>query len=155
LVENQTKLNLAGLWILAMILLPVISLWPIYSNELDYPFYLNNFVFIFTPIFFLRYIFFIKFTFIENTLIPKILFIPLAIVLIIYSYRGFNEFVNFYNDNGIFYSLEKFDLKKQDFLSTYINRQYIFFAVLSMIVSIIMPFRMLISVWRVYNKGTE
>lgn len=138
-----------------MILLPVISLWPIYSNELDYPFYLNNFVFIFTPIFFLRYIFFIKFTFIENTLIPKLLFIPLAIVLIIYSYRGFNEFVNFYNDNGIFYSLEKFDLKKQDFLSTYINRQYIFFAVLSMIVSIIMPFRMLISVWRVYNKGTE
>lgn len=155
MVENQTKLNLAGLWILAMILLPVISLWPIYSNELDYPFYLNNFVFILTPIFFLRYIFFIKFTFIENTLIPKILFIPLAIVLIIYSYRGFNEFVNFYNDNGIFYSLEKFDLKKQDFLSTYINRQYIFFAVLSMIVSIIMPFRMLISVWRVYNKGTE
>jgi len=155
LVENQTKLNLAGLWILAMLLLPVISLWPIYSNELDYPFYLNNFVFILTPIFFLRYIFFIKFTFIENTLIPKILFIPLAIVLIIYSYRGFNEFVNFYNDNGIFYSLEKFDLKKQDFLSTYINRQYIFFAVLSMIVSIIMPFRMLISVWRVYNKGTE
>lgn len=138
-----------------MILLPVISLWPIYSNELDYPFYLNNFVFILTPIFFLRYIFFIKFTFIENTLIPKLLFIPLAIVLIIYSYRGFNEFVNFYNDNGIFYSLEKFDLKKQDFLSTYINRQYIFFAVLSMIVSIIMPFRMLISVWRVYNKGTE
>lgn len=155
MVENQTKLNLAGLWILAMILLPVIALWPIYSNELDYPFYLNNFVFILTPIFFLRYIFFIKFTFIENTLIPKILFIPLAIVLIIYSYRGFNEFVNFYNDNGIFYSLEKFDLKKQDFLSTYINRQYIFFAVLSMIVSIIMPFRMLISVWRVYNKGTE
>lgn len=155
MVENQTKLNLAGLWILAMLLLPVISLWPIYSNELDYPFYLNNFVFILTPIFFLRYIFFIKFTFIENTLIPKILFIPLAIVLIIYSYRGFNEFVNFYNDNGIFYSLEKFDLKKQDFLSTYINRQYIFFAVLSMIVSIIMPFRMLISVWRVYNKGTE
>lgn len=155
MVENQTKLNLAGLWILAMILLPVISLWPIYSNELDYPFYLNNFVFILTPIFFLRYIFFIKFTFIENTLIPKLLFIPLAIVLIIYSYRGFNEFVNFYNDNGIFYSLEKFDLKKQDFLSTYINRQYIFFAVLSMIVSIIMPFRMLISVWRVYNKGTE
>lgn len=155
MVENQTKLNLAGLWILAMILLPVISLWPIYSNELDYPFYLNNFVFILTPIFFLRYIFFIKFTFIENTLLPKLLFIPLAIVLIIYSYRGFNEFVNFYNDNGIFYSLEKFDLKKQDFLSTYINRQYIFFAVLSMIVSIIMPFRMLISVWRVYNKGTE
>ena len=138
-----------------MILLPVISLWPIYSNELDYPFYLNNFVFILTPIFFLRYIFFIKFTFIENTLIPKLLFIPLAIVLIIYSYRGFNEFVNFYNDNGIFYSLEKFDLKKQDFLSTYINRQFIFFAVFSMIVSIIMPFRMLISVWRVYNKGTE
>lgn len=155
MVENQTKLNLAGLWILAMILLPVISLWPIYSNELDYPFYLNNFVFILTPIFFLRYIFFIKFTFIENTLIPKLLFIPLAIVLIIYSYRGFNEFVNFYNDNGIFYSLEKFDLKKQDFLSTYINRQFIFFAVFSMIVSIIMPFRMLISVWRVYNKGTE
>lgn len=138
-----------------MLLFPVILLWPIYSNELDYPFYLNNFLFIVTPLLFFRYIFFIKFTFIENTLIPKLFFIPLAIVLIIYSYRGFNEFVNFYNDNGIFYSLEKFDLKKQDFLSKYINRQYIFFAILSMIASIIMPFRMLISVWRVYNKGTE
>jgi hypothetical protein len=155
LVENQTKLNLAGLWILAMLLLPVILLWPIYSNDLDYPFYLNNFLFIVTPLIFFRYIFFIKFTFIESTLVPKLLFIPLAMVLIIYSYKGFNEFINFYNDNGIFYSLEKFDLRKQDFLSKYINRQYIFFAILTMIASIIMPFRMLISVWRVYNKGTE
>jgi hypothetical protein len=155
LVENQTKLNFAGLWLLVLILLPVLILWPIYSNNVLFPFYFYNILIIITPVLFIRYIFFLKFTFIEGTIVPKLLLIPIAMVLGIYSYIILNDFIDFYNNNGIYYSLEKFNIDKQEFIGNYLFRQYIFFGSFTILTCIVLPFRMLISVWRVYNKGHE
>lgn len=155
MVENQTKLNFAGLWLLLILLLPALVLWPVYSNDIVFTFYFYNILIITAPVFFLRYIFFIKYTFIEKTIVPKLLIMPLALILGIYSYIILNEFIDFYNNNGIYYSLEDFSLDKQEFLGNYIFRQFIFFAAFTMITCIVIPFRMLISVWRVYNKGHE
>lgn len=88
-------------------------------------------------------------------IIPKLLLIPAGIILAIYSYYILNEFIDFYNNNGIYYSLERFTLEKQQFLGNYLFRQFIFFSAFTIITSLIIPARMVISIWRVYNKGTE
>ncbi|MBK7094135.1 MAG: hypothetical protein IPH57_03375 [Saprospiraceae bacterium] len=155
MVENQTKLNFAGLWLLVLLLLPALVLWPVYSNDIDFPFYAHNILIITAPVFFLRYIFFIKYSFIEKTIIPKLIIMPVPLILGIYSYVILNDFIGFYNNNGIYYSLESFSLDKQEFLGNYLFRQFIFFGAFTIITCLIIPFRMLISVWRVYNKGTE
>jgi hypothetical protein len=39
-------------------------------------------------------------------------------------------------------------------MTQYIRSEFLFFGVGSVIVSILLPFRMIISVWRTKNKGT-
>jgi len=73
----------------------------------------------------------------------------------IYTYTAMNDFIDYYQSFGIYKSLEKLDLDKQYFLGDYIQNQYLFFGVAALVSSIIIPFRMLISVFRVYNKGHE
>ena len=153
--KYKSKLLFTILWGFLMIVLPILVLWPVYANDIKFSFYLHNTLIIVAPLFFLRYIFFIKFTFIEKTIIPKLIIMPLAIVLGIYSYIIVNDFIEFYNNNGLYYSLEKFNLARQEFLGNYIYSQFVFFSMFTLITCIIIPFRMLISVWRVYNKGIE
>lgn len=152
---NINKLLILLLWILMVILVTGLILWPIYSNNLEYKFYFQNILFISMPLLLVRYIFAIKLTFLENTIIPKFVFFPLSIALILYSYNGMNEFIDFYRSNGIYYSMEKFSLDKQSFLGNYIFDQFIFFSVFSIICGIVTPFALLRSIWRVYNKGME
>lgn len=80
---------------------------------------------------------------------------PLGIFMVLYSYMALNDFIEFYQGNGLYYSLEHMPLEKQFFLGKYIRNQYIFFGVGAMVTSFIIPVKMLISVWRVYNKGHE
>jgi hypothetical protein len=73
----------------------------------------------------------------------------------VYSYYILNKFTGFYNENGVYHALNSMELSKQYLLGNYIYRQFIFFASFTIVTGIIMPVRMLISVWRVFNKGTE
>ncbi len=80
---------------------------------------------------------------------------PVAIFVAIYSYMALNDFIDFYQEYGIYAYLQHLPLKKQYSLGDYIFGEYIFFGVLAVISSILLPIRLLISVWRVYNKGHE
>jgi len=151
----KTKLISALLWLIFTILLISVVLWPIYSNNINYQFYFNNILFIVVAVYFFRYIFRIKHTLIENKLLVKLIIMPLGIVMAIYTYMAMNDFIDYYQSFGIYKSLEKFDLDKQYFLGDYIQNQYLFFGVAALVSSIIIPIRMLISVFRVYNKGHE
>ncbi len=80
---------------------------------------------------------------------------PLGIFMAIYIYMAMNEFIDYYQSFGIYKSLEEFNLDKQYFLGKYIQNQYLFFGVAAFVTSVILPIRMLISVFRVYNRGHE
>jgi len=154
-IPFRTKLITSLLWVLFTALLIAIVLWEIYSNNIDYPFYFNNILFIVALMFFVRCIFMIKYSFIENTIFPKLIIMPLGIFMGMYMYMGLNYFIEYYQSNGIYYSVQQFPLEKQYFLGSYIRSEYMFFGIAALVSSIIIPFRMLISVWRVFNKGHE
>ncbi len=73
----------------------------------------------------------------------------------IYTYMAMNDFIDYYQSVGIYKSVEQFKLDKQYFLGEYIQDQYMFFGVAAFVTSAIIPIRMLVSVFRVYNKGHE
>lgn len=153
--KYDNRFLIALLWLLLLILLPIAVLWPVFSNQVDYLFYFDNILFITLSVLFLRYIFFLKFTWIKNTIIPKLILLFAGIVSAVYSYYILNKFTGFYNDNGIYHSLDTMELSKQYFLGNYIYRQFIFFASFTIVTGLILPIKMLVSVWRVFNKGTE
>ncbi len=151
----KTKLISALLWLLFTILLISVVLWPIYSNHIDYLFYFNNILFIVVAVYFFRYIFRIKHTLIANKILIKLIIMPLGIFMAIYTYMAMNDFIDYYQSVGMYKSVEQFNLDKQYFLGEYIQDQYLFFGVAAFVTSVIIPIRMLVSVFRVYNKGHE
>jgi len=154
-IPYKTKLYTLFAWIIFTIIFIAVILWQIYSNQVDFKFYFNNIFFIIVSIVFVRYIFLLKHTFIENKIIIKLILMPVAIFVAIYSYMALNDFIDFYQEYGIYAYLQHLPLKKQYSLGDYIFGEYIFFGVLAVISSILLPIRLLISVWRVYNKGHE
>lgn len=138
-----------------MILLPAAVLWPVYSSQTDYLFYFENILLIVLSVLFVRYIFFLNFTWIRNTIIPKLILLFAGIVSAVYSFIVLNDFMGFYSDNGIYHSLDSMELSRQYFLGNYIYSQFVFFASFTIVTGFILPVRMLVSVWRVYNTGRE
>ncbi len=60
------------------------------------------------------------------------------------------------DEQGLQTLFENFSATQNDKLSNYLKSETIFFAVGSIIVSTILPIRMLISIWRQYNgKGKD
>ena len=155
IIRNETKILVLLLWLLLTALVTAVVLWPVYANNINYVFYFNNILFIVLFVFLIRYIFFIKYTFISNRIAVKILIIVLAIFFDIYAYSALNEFIDFYQENGKYFALEHLPVTKQYVIGVFIFKQYIFFGVAALVSGIIIPFRLLVSIWHVYNKGTE
>lgn len=154
-ISFKTKLSTSIAWVVFTVIFIAVILWQIYANQVDYQFYFNNILFIIVGIVFMRYIFLLKHTFIENKIIIKLILMPIAIFVAIYSYMALNDFIDFYQEYGKYANLQHLPLEKQYSLGDYIFGEYIFFGVIAVITSIILPIRLLISVWRVYNKGHE
>ena len=53
------------------------------------------------------------------------------------------------------YFREGIAFESQQNLLNYMRREYVFFGVGSVIAAVVLPFRMLISFWRVYNKSEK
>lgn len=142
------------LWWLLTVLVVAGLLYPILRDIKDYPFLVLNIVFIVIAITFTRYIFLLKHTFIAKRQWVKVVFVFLCIPIILYLINGINYFQTFLDEKGIESFMSGIDLEKQYALVTYIRNEMIFFGVGSLIAAIIMPFRLLISVWRLHNRGT-
>lgn len=114
----------------------------------------TNILFILIFITLTRHIFLLKYTFLGYTLWAKILVIFFCIPLIVYLYSAF-QFVQVYLDDGrletVFGHLQ---VGEQYAMMNYIESELIFFAIGSMVATILMPIRMIVSIWRTKNRGT-
>ncbi|MAT55466.1 MAG: hypothetical protein CMN32_13400 [Saprospirales bacterium] len=101
-----------------------------------------------------RHLFLLKYTFLGYSLWAKVLVVFLCIPLLIYLYTQF-QFVQLYIDDG---NLETvfghMRINEQYAMMNYIESEIIFFGVGSLIATVLMPIRMIISIWRMRNRGT-
>ncbi len=132
----------------------VLILLPIRLQTPDYPFYFPNALYIIIFITFTRYSFFLKHTFIARMLWPKLFILAGSVILVFILIMSLGDFSNYLSEKGLQTVVGKVPLSRQYPLMRYMQSEMIFFGVASVVSAIILPVRMLISVFRMYNHGT-
>lgn len=157
---KMDKQHLTLKWSLEMVaflitgILTALILMPIILNVPNYVFLFYNSAIIFIFFTLIRYVFLLKLTPFARFSPVKVVFIFIALPLIIFLTDGLTEFQYFLDENGAYGLVEHLNIKKQIPLSKYIKSEMLFFAVGSIIVTAILPVRMIISLWRVKNRNT-
>jgi len=155
--QFRLKIILEIIWWIATALIVLAVLFPITSAFKNYPFLWTNVAFIVIFITFTRYIFLLKNTFLARLSWLKVILLIGCIPLVFTLISKFYNFQTFIDEEGmqslfsLKYLKEQVSIRNQDSLGAYIRTETIFFAVGSIITTLLMPFRMILSLWRTYN----
>ena len=148
------KLLFDFLWILLALLICLLVLLPIITHTRDFPFYPVNAVFILTLFILFRHTFFLKHSLIGKMQYLKLALIFLSIPLVWQLISYLNGFITYVDDYSYEPILSHLNYTAREKMEVYIRTEMIFFGVASIVIGIIFPFRLLVSIWRVRNKGT-
>lgn len=150
------KLQMEILWWVVTAIIAFIVVYPMANNMIRYDFLFPNILFVLIFITYTRLIFLLKHTFLAYWQIAKFVLIFASIPLIfklveyIFLFQDFLEIEGLQNFEAYFDNT--LDREERETILNYIRREYLFFGVGSVLSAIILPFRLLISFWRVYNK---
>ncbi len=155
-MKKDTALILKSeiLWWAVTALLLCAVLFPIYNGSNHYPFWISNIVFVVVFLTFTRYIFLLKHTPLRHAQWLKVILLILCIPIGIYLVRALHAFEIFADERGVQSLYTNLSEKKQSSMVEYTKTEMLFFGVGSLLATVVMPFRMLISFWRTHNLGT-
>lgn len=143
-------------WILFTLILVGLIILPIYLALGDnYDFYIENILVIIIAITFIRYIFFLKHLWLSYSNKIKVVFIFIPIVVLVYLMDTMYDFQAFSDEEGLKSIMGNLSNKKQEQLSIYIRTEMVLFWVAAFISNALLPFRMLVSIWKKINKGYD
>ena len=141
-------------WIFTAVIVAGI-LYPILSSIDSYPFLVSNVILIATFITLVRYIFLLPYTFIQGKLYLKGALILISPVIIFLLMQAVNQFQTKVDEQGWEMLLGISGIEKVANLSSYIRNEFLFFGVGSVISAILLPFRLIASIWTAVNKGAR
>lgn len=148
----KSKLSLEVVFLLITVLLIVAFIFPIFDYYgPPFQFYFSNILFIFVFLTYTRYIFLLPYTPFSHTKRLKLVFIFLSIPLIMYGLDRLLEFQAYLDEVG-FVDISGDDINQASKYATYARTQYLFFCSAALVVMIILPLRMVVSIWRIVNK---
>ncbi len=154
-MQEQLKLSLRLelLWWSFTAILALGILYPIVSKIDPYPFWGINLLYIVVFVTFTRYVFLLKFTFLAKMQWVKAALILVSVPIIFALIHYLNLFQTFVDERGPETLTSGLRGSEAEQLATYIRAEMMLFAVGSVIIAVIFPFRMLRSIWRVRNSG--
>jgi len=135
------------------IILAFLVLLPLTNKEVDYPFFTENTVFIFTFILVTRYLFFLKYFFLAKQQAIKVLLFFIFIPFIFYLIGSFHGFRTFLDEEGMYAPMRNLPADKALWLGNYMYYEMVLFGSGSIVACIIFPFRLIFSVWTLKNRG--
>jgi len=147
-------LSLEIVWWLATALILFGTLYPILAVVDDFPFFWPNILSIITLITLGRHIFLLRFSFLANLKSFKIVLFFLSIPFVFFLFSQLHAFRIYTDEVGLQKLLSELPYAEQGKMIPYIKNEFIFFGVGAIISAVIFPFRMLMSVWRMINRGT-
>lgn len=150
---KNLSLKMELLWWIITALIVAVIIYPILNYTISYPFLMLNIAYIVVFITFSRHIFLLKHSFLANAQLVKVAIILLSIPIIAYLINGINYFQTYIDENGMEALFGK-DSINQTQMGSFIRNELILFGVGSVIAAIILPFRLVISLWRWKNRGT-
>ena len=153
-LQQQKLWVLEAIWWLFTLLLVMLILWPVWKNVPEYPFFAENIYFIVAFVTFTRLIFLLHMTFIGYMKWIKIFVIAVAAIMFFVMTTGLSDFHNFLNERGLQTLVTHLHVEDQTRMMEYIKSEMVFFGVGSIIAGIALPIRMIVSLWRMKNRGT-
>jgi hypothetical protein len=148
------KLKVELIWWVFTFILIVLVLIPIYLNAPLFPFFYQNTILVAAFVTFSRYIFLLPLTLIARQKWIKVFIIGVSAILFFVLTTALGDFRNFLDEEGLQSLVEPLNVEAQTRTMNYIKSEMLFFGVGSIIAGVILPFRMVISLWRVRNRGT-
>jgi len=142
------------LWWLFTAVIAAVVLFPIYREIPAYPFWWINVIAIVVFITATRYIFLLKFTPIARWQVVKAVMVILMVPLVFNLVNNVNFFQTYLDEQGILSFMGHLSPVRIDEMDKYIRTQMVLFGVGSIIASVVLAFRLVISIWRFRNKGT-
>ena len=140
-------------WVITLVILVIVIL-PLYSTADFYPFYKYNIIFVIVFITLTRYIFFLKHTVLAHRMYLKTVVGFICIPFTFYLIKGLQEFQVYCDEIGLQEIYTSIDFETQKMMIKYNKAEMFLFGTGSIIVTILFPMRMILSIWRNYNKGT-
>ncbi len=140
-------------WIFTLILIIGI-LYPITSKLNDYPFLMISIIFIIVFITFTRYVFLLKHTFIAKKQLLKIVLAILCLPISIYLVDRINNFQTFIDEQGFKGVVGDLPFEQQESMMNYIRSLLVFFGVGAVIATVAFAIRLIVSVWKLRNRGS-
>jgi hypothetical protein len=151
--SNVQILKLELLWWLLTFLLAVIIMAPIYFYIDDYRFWNLSILFVFVFVTVTRYIFLLKTTFLAKLQILKIALVFVVIPVIFLLIQELNRYQVILDNSEPEYIVGLLPQKTMYAMLQYTRSVMLLFGVGSIIGLVILPFRLIVSVWRYRNLG--
>ncbi len=151
----NSKVGLEVVWWIATGLAVAVVMFPIWSAfpPPGFPFSSSNVVFIVAFITFTRYIFLLKYTFLAYRQYVKIAMILVGLMVTLSLIIQLNDFQRLASESIAGDIMKGVSIEKQESVWSYIKTELPLFAIGSIIASIVLPVRLLMSVWRVRNQA--
>lgn len=150
----KEKLTVELLWWAFTFILVVIVMMPIWTHVPAFPFSIQNILLIVFFITFTRYIFLLRLTLIARAKWIKVAIIASAVLFLFITATAMLDFRNFMDERGLQVLVDHLDVEEQTRKMNYIKHEMIFFGVGSLITGVMLPMRMIRSLWRMRNTGT-
>lgn len=147
------KLLLELVWWAFTLVIVVGVLLPVYTQVENYPFYFINILYIITFITLARYIFLLKYTFLAWSQPLKLIALFLCIPFVFYLGQELNYFQTFLDEEGLEAVIGSHSLPSGTGMIQYIRNEMLLFGVGSIISGVIFPFRLVVSIWLLRNRG--
>ena len=151
---EQTRpllLRLELVWLLITLLVAGMILTPILYKLPDYQFLWPNVAFIVVLITFSRYIFQLRYTFLANWRFIKVGLIFACIWIAFLLVQEINLFQTFLDENGIEAVVGSLAREEQAGMMNYIKSEMLLFGVGAVISCVVLPVRLVVSIWRRWN----
>ena len=150
---SKIHIRLELIWWVFTILLVVGVVYPIVNTLEVYPFYLINIIYVITFVTLTRYTFLLKFTFLPKHQVLKQVFIFSCIPFVFYLVQELNQFQTFLDEEGWDGIVGQLPYGQRNSMINYIRSEMILFGVGSIISAVVFAFRLILSVWRMRNRG--
>ncbi len=104
---------------------------------------------------FVRYIFLLRHHWIAASSWFKLIMVFIPIPVFFFLLNSLYDFQAFLDEENIYSIMENLHFGDQQKLGKYIRAEFVFFWAIAFVANALMPFRMILSVWRKINKGTH
>ena len=149
----KEKLTVEILWWVFTMVFVCVIMWPIWRDVPGFPFTFQNILLIVFFVTFTRYIFFLHLTLIARKKWIKVAIIAWAGLFFFITATAMIDFRNFMDEKGLQTLVNHLEVEDQTRRMKYIKQEMIFFGVGSIITGILLPMRMIRSLWRMKNTG--